>query len=307
MKTSKKIICLLLTAALCTGLLCACQKKQTEDGLGINIYYLNAQGTGLTTVNYKPVEKKPKEQAKELLDELSTQKEDVDYFSPIYGDLEIASFDFKEGTITVDFNSEYENLTVTSEALLRAAVVKTLMQVKGVNSVSFTVDQKPLLDDKGAEIGSMTDDSFVYDYGRGQSQTEKGVLTLYYATEDGNNLKAIDRTVHYSNAIPMEQVVMNYLAESPERDGLMSAIPEGTKVLSVVINENTCYVTMDSGFLNLPEGELREVAIYSIVNSLCELDSVTKVQIIVNNENETVPVETDRVSGIYDADKTLVL
>ncbi len=307
MKTiMKKMTGLLVMVLLFSVFLTSCSKKEAE-GSGIKLYYLNSQGTGLTTVDYSPVETQPKAQVGELLEQLALQKEDVDYFTPISKDIKINSYALSEGILTIDFSPEYENLTVTNEALLRAAVVKTLMQVKTVKGVTFTILSQPLLDAKGVEVGSMTDDSFLFDYGRGQSQTERATLVLYYATEDGNSLKAIRRTVHYSNAMPMEQIVVNNLAEAPGRDGLMSAIPEGTKVMSVVINENTCYVTLDSGFLNFPEGELREVAVYSIVNSLCELDSISKVQIIVNNEAEVIPVESDRVSGTYEADKTYVI
>nr|MCR5546012.1 GerMN domain-containing protein [Lachnospiraceae bacterium] len=75
----------------------------------------------------------------------------------------------------------------------------------------------------------------------------------------------------------------------------------------VVINEGTCYVTLDSSFLSLPEGVSRDVAIYSIVNSLCELDTVSKVQIIVNKESDAALVENDAVSGTYTANYDLVL
>ena len=86
----------------------------------------------------------------------------------------------------------------------------------------------------------------------------------------------------------------------------MSAIPEGTNVLSVVTSDGTCYITMDSNFLNLPEGESREVSIYAIVNSLCALDSVDRVQIIVESAGTAV-ITDDPVSGTYKLNEEIVV
>ncbi len=164
----------------------------------------------------------------------------------------------------------------------------------------------PVTDAAGIPLGPQTLDSYIYDYGQAQSQSEKTKLTLYYATEDGNALTEVTRTVHYSISQPLEQVVMQYLAEAPGTEGLMSAIPEGTNVLSVVTNDGTCYVTLDSNFLNLPEGESRDVSIYAIVNSLCTLDSVDRVQLIVESVGTAV-ITDDPVSGTYKRNDEIVM
>ena len=300
----KKIwsLCLLVLFTLCFA---GCKKDAKESG--INIYYLNNEGTGLVTVSYSFRGNTPYEQVGELLDVLSSEVVDVDYHNPISEEIQIESYDIKEKALTVHFNEEYNNLTDTSEALLRAAVVKTVIQVEGVDNVTFYIGKYPLMDVNENAVGAMTDESFLYDYGQAQSQSESEVLTLYYATVDGNNLREMKQTAHYSTTIPLEQVVLNSLTQTPEAEGIMSAIPEGTKVLSVVINDGICYVTLDSGIFNLPEGETREVAVYSIVNSLCELDTVSKVQIIVNNENDAGLLGNDEVSGTYTPNYDLVV
>ena len=240
-----------------------------------------------------------------LLDGLSQVIEDRDYYAPITGDLTVEDYELDENRLTMYFSQSYRELSPTADALLRASVVQTMQQIDGVDEVSFYIGSDPVTDAAGVPIGPMTADSFIYDYDMAQSQSEKTELTLYYATADGNSLSRVVRTVHYSISQTLEQVVMQYLAESPGDDSLMSAIPEGTNVLSVVTSDGTCYLTFDSAFLNLPVGESRDVAIYSIVNSLCELDSIDRVQIIVEDGGASVGI--DNVSGTYKRNEELIL
>ena len=300
----KKLYLVFVCAFLLFNLVACKNKEETAENY---LYFFNNEGTGLITIPYECKGDSAYDRVGELLEALSEDVVDVDYHNPISDGIEVTSYELNDGALTIHFNEEYETLTDTNEALLRAAVVKTVIQVEGVDNVSFYIGNYPLLDSHDTAVGAMTDDSFLYDYGKAQSQSESKVLTLYYATEDGNNLKALSQTAHYSATIPLEQVVLNCLMQTPEKEGVMSAIPEGTKVLSVVINEGICYVTLDTGILNLPEGESRDVAIYSLVNSLCELDTVSKVQIIVNSESDASLLGNDMVSGTYSANYDLVV
>lgn len=284
-----------------------CVKKESSDSQDdFIVYFFNNDGLGLQAVPYKLKEKNKTSQTDEVIELLSKSTVDVDYRNPISDGLAVENYQFSEDTLILYFNKEYNNISKTNQALLRAAVVKTLVQIDGISSVEFYIGDDPLMDDDERIIGAMTGDSFLFDYGKAQSQAETAKVMLYYATEDGNYLSQTTRMVHYSSNVPLEQVVLNYLSESPNQEGIKSPIPEGTKVLSVVINDSTCYVTLDSGFLNLPEWESREVAIYSIVNTLCELETVSKVQLIVSTEKDVSLVSKDEVSGTYDPDYSFV-
>ena len=301
-KNTKRI---LIAALLFTVLLlCGCKKKTDDDAF--LVYYINENGTGLYPVAENITKGDADDMVKTALDKLSVIVEDKDYYAPIVGDLTIDDYSIEDARLTITFSLAYRDLTPTAEALLRASVVQTMVQIDGIDEVSFYVGLDPVTDTAGIPIGPQTSDSYIYDYGQAQSQSEKTTLTLYYATEDGNGLSEVTRTVHYSISQPLESVVMKYLAYSPGTEGLMSAIPEGTNVLSVVTSDGTCYITLDSNFLNLPEGESRDVSIYAIVNSLCALDSVDRVQIIVESVGTAV-VTDDPVSGTYKRNEEIVV
>ena len=73
-----------------------------------------------------------------------------------------------------------------------------------------------------------------------------------------------------------------------------------TKIVSVTTRDNTCYVNLDEGFLNLPGNVTPEVAIYSIVNSLVELSSINKVQISINGSTDLIYMETIPLSQVFE-------
>ncbi len=278
---------------------------KSDDESRISVYYINENGTGLYPVSESIESGDTDYMVRTLFDRLSQVVEDEDYHAPIVGDLTVDDYTIEDGRLTITFSMSYMDLTPTSKALLRASVVLTMQQVEGVDEVAFYYGANPVTDAAGVPLGPQTTDSFIYDYGQAQSQMEQTTLSLYYATEDGNNISQVNRNVHYSISQPLEQVVMQYLAESPGVEGLMSAIPEGTNVLSVVTSDGTCYITLDPTFLNLPEGESREVSIYSIVNSLCALDAVDRVQIIIEGTGNAA-VSDDAVSGTYKRNDTIV-
>ena len=296
-----------LSLIITTVSLCACNgSKKSAPSDGFIVYFYSNDGLGLQPVSYKLKGTNKTAQTEEVLELLSKKTVDVDYINPISEDLTVENYQFSDETLIIYFNKAYNSLSEMNQAMLKASVVRTLVQLDGVSYVEFYIGDEPLKDDEGYAVGPMNEDSFLVDYGMAQSQAETAKVMLYYATEDGTKLREVSRIVHYSSNIPLEQVVLNYLADNPKEDGIKSPIPEGSKVLSVVINEGTCYVTLDSGFLVLPEWESREVEIYAIVNTLCELDTIDKVQLIVSAEKDVAPVGKDEVSGTYTPEYEIV-
>lgn len=72
------------------------------------------------------------------------------------------------------------------------------------------------------------------------------------------------------------------------------------KLLSVTTVDGVCYVNFDAGFTN-QDYEIQEpIVIYSIVDSLSELSTVSKVQISVNGSTKGVYRDSYKLDKIYD-------
>ena len=170
------------------------------------------------------------------------------------------------------------------EVLTRAAVVRTLMQVKGVECLSFYVGDVPLTDRNGSPIGIMTNESFIENPGEQINSIQEATLVLYFANQEGNGLVQETKEVHYSSNISMEKLVMENLLEGPAGKGVQHAVPEGTKLMNVSVLDGVCYVSLDENFLSQNYNIEESIVIYSIVNSLSELATINKVQISVNGD-----------------------
>ena len=118
-------------------------------------------------------------------------------------------------------------------------------------------------------------------------EIRKTIISLYFKNIETNSLiaeaKAIDVKELYQDPYTY---LINMLIAGPESEKLESAIPEGTKVNSCTLKGNTVYVDLSKEFIdNAPAGITEEsIAIYSIVNTLTELNEVTGVKILINGE-----------------------
>ena len=87
---------------------------------------------------------------------------------------------------------------------------------------------------------------------------------------------------NYTGEESKEEFIVKRLIEGPDEKGYNRIFPKDIKLISVMTTDNICYVNFDSNFLTEQIVGSPELAIYSIVNSLSELNYVHKVQIMVN-------------------------
>ena len=106
--------------------------------------------------------------------------------------------------------------------------------------------------------------------------------------------------VYYSSNVSMEKLIMEQLLEGPQTEGAKSAIPAGTKLINVSVVDGVCYVSLDENFKNQDYQVNEAVVIYSIVDSLTELSTISKVQISVNGDTSGTYRDNFKLSDMYD-------
>ena len=84
--------------------------------------------------------------------------------------------------------------------------------------------------------------------------------------------------------------MLTELMAGPRTHDLWSAIPDDTKLLSVETKGGICTVNFSREYIeNSPGGTAAErMAIYSVVNTLTELDGVEKVQFLIEGKKEKI-------------------
>lgn len=288
--------------------ICACgQREQEKPGKTFKIYYVNNNETGISPYEYTTQTTQREELVPELLEQLGMVSEKLEYKAPLSGSFQLLDYAAVEDQLTLTFDEVYKEQPVTTEVLVRAAVVRTLTQIPGIQYVSFQIRTEPLTDASGTVVGIMGADMFIDNAGNEINTYEKVKLTLYLANEKGDALKKLSRSVVYSSNISMERLVVEQLIAGPgENEKAFPTINPGTKVVSVNVKDGICYVNLDSTFLTQLYNVTSDVTIYSITNSLAELPNVNKVQISINGDTNVNYKENFSLSTVFERNLELV-
>lgn len=289
----RRILCVLLCFALLSG--CSQPARETASPDEVYLYYVTADDSAVVPVPFEapdPGEPGTDEVAfyeKEIMawiDALSGVPENLEYKSPIDNGMGVNAITYLSGQATLDFDSSYLNAPAQTEVLRRAAIVKTLVQIDGVESVAFTVEGMPITDSKQVPIGIMTADTFVSNPGAEINAYETTTVQVYFADEEGTMLIGRTENVGYISNISMERLVVDRVIAGPLTDKAFPTVSPTLKVLNVTTKDGICYVNLDDSFLTKTLKVSDEVVIYSFVNSLTELPNVSKVQFMIDSETE---------------------
>lgn len=270
----KKKIVVFISLVICF-LLCACTSKQKKDN-EMYVYYLNTDKNALIKEIY------PIQDVSEILKKLEVH-------GVLSADVKVGGFRLYNGNLELYFDTNYFLLEKSEEVLTRAAIVRTLVQVEGVDSVSFYIGQDPLTDGKGQAVGMMKAEDFVDNTGASVAAYQTADLILYFSDTEGTGLKEKEmKNVRYNANSSIERVIIEQLMNGTSSLGTRSTIPKSTTLLGVSVKENICYVNFDSKFVTDSYDLNPEVAIYSIVNSLIANGTVSQVQILIDGSSNVV-------------------
>lgn len=118
-------------------------------------------------------------------------------------------------------------------------------------------------------------------------QMRTTLVTLYYQNKDTKELSPEGRMVDVKELLkdPYATLV-KLLIEGPKSEKLQSAIPDGTKILNAELKGDIVYLDLSNEFIDKHEGgkESENNTIYSIVNTLTELNEVNGVKILINGQ-----------------------
>lgn len=287
---------------------CGTSRTAREEG-SIMVYYLNKEQTSVVTAPYIPdAALLQADRAQELIDELlvrMTQPEDTtSQMAPITENM-VSSWSLENGILSLDMAADYRKMDTTREILVRAALVNTLCNVRGVDGVAITVLGEPLKDGAGNPLGAQSGEDYIFSSDSELRAYEQARLHLYFADESGTRLVSTYRTVVYNSNIAQEHLVTEEVLKGPNTDVVYPTINADTNILSVTTRDEICYVNLDHSFLTDPYDVTSQVAIYSLVNSLTELPSVSAVQISIEGDTQESFMDTS-LSNVFTRDLSLV-
>lgn len=216
------------------------------------------------------------ELAGRLLALLLAEPSDTSAAASVPAGTSVLSLAVTGGFARVDLSRQYARLGGVELTLADCCITLTLTQLKNINAVFITSGGHELpyrktqlltaadamLSTRGDALRPVTVQLYFYDSDTDSLRAERQVLALYEGQTRANAL-------------------LEALLRGPESDGLEALLPEDFSVLSVRVEEGVCYLNLPSG---ATLGERAQLAVDSLVRSLCSIDNIESVQFAVDGE-----------------------
>lgn len=208
--------------------------------------------------------------------------------NPIPEGTELIGINIKDKVAIVDFSKEFLKTEGLSEITTRLSVVNTLTRISGVDKVRIRIEGKDMIGPSGMPLGDM-EPALLNDDGTPMAQ-ERKTVTLYFSDNEAMYLVGEEREIIVSEKDSVEELVVKELLKGPVSEHLWDTIPDGTRLISVSTKDGICTVDFSSEFVdNSPGGTTSErMAIYSVVNTLTELEGVQKVQFLIEGKKREI-------------------
>ncbi len=290
------------TVLLTVLLLCGCGTKEAPPEPGeaaYQVYYLNTGMTRLSPLEYRTKTTGTEALLGELMDRFRNVPADVDAQAALSEKVTYQGLRQDGRVLYLYFDNNYTSMKPDREILCRAALVRTLTQVPGVDYINIYSGDQPLMNGDGTPVGMLSAVDFV-DSISDVNAYEMTELTLYFTDRNGELLYPEKREVMHNINTSVERVVLEELISGPESPGLSATLDAQTRLLNVSVNENVCYLNFNAAFLDNTLEVKDDIPIYSIVNSLSELSGINKVQITVNGSQDAVFRETIPLNTLFE-------
>lgn len=263
---------------------CSGKTKQGSSDVDACVYYIEENGTTLVEMNVSLPDGSEEEKAANLIEKLLNPPKGKT--SPLCAGTKLISVTIEDEIATVDFSKEFSNYSDPRYTLSTAALAKTLCTLDYISGVRILVEGSDALGADGTPIGVIMKDDILD--AAAPTDVTKSDVVLYFANGMGEGLSAERRTVEYPASSAIEKTIVEELIKGPINDGNISIIPTDTKVLSVETKNGVCFVNLSKEFVDKYQGGTagEVLTIYSIVNSLTELDTVSSVQLLIEGEKK---------------------
>ena len=274
---------LLIISAIVAALFIAGSKHIEQ--IGVDLYFINDDGTGIVSEPQNIRYRTDDDLIRGAFDQLRRGPSSSKLKPIMPKDTEITGIELSGGGfLTVNFSEKFLSDDPSRNILNVYAVVKTLCSTAHVSSVKVLVGGEPITgrDKKPLEYISASDINLETE----EYRSELRAVDLYFADSKAKKLVKETRTIKITDQQPIEQYLINELIKGTSSKKMKSLLSDKTVLVSVDVEENICYLNFKSNYLDDNSGtsEHEKLVIYSIVNSLTELQTISGVQFYMDGK-----------------------
>ncbi len=251
--------------------------------INVDLYFMNEQGTEIVAEPRSVRYRDDKELVKNVVEKLRKGPSNSKRGRIMPKDTKLQDFWLAEGGgLVLDFSSQFLSGDAQKNVLRAYAVTKTLCSTGIVTSVKVTVNGGEITDRDGKPLDFVAASDINLENEEYYSEMRK--ITLYFAK--GSKLVREERTIKTTDLQPIEQYIINELIKGPKDKALSPVLSKDTVLMSVDVEDNICYLNFRESFLKENKGDSthEKLALYSIVNSLTELQTISRVQLYMDGK-----------------------
>ena len=248
------------------------------DKMIVDLYFMNEAETGIVAESSEIKYKNDIELTKNVLEKLRKGSSVSKRGRIMPKDTKVNTIEMAyDGNVTVDFSESFLSDDPLKNVLHAYAVTKTLCSTGKISQVRVTVCGNDISDRDGNQLGFVAASDINLETEEYSSELRK--IVLYFASDSGF-LSKEERTVKITDQQPIEQYIINELIKGPDDKSLRAPLSRDTILISADVEDNICYLNFKSNFIkeNSGSSEHERLVIYSMVNSLTELQTISRVQ-----------------------------
>ena len=177
-----------------------------------------------------------------------------------------------DNNLSLDFFAKQIPDTKTS-LLANGALCQTLFQLSDLQNITIRILSE---NEEVIMENTFTRDSF-YFYGNEDEHVNIRQLTIYYPNKEGNALTRGTVKVRQEKDKTIEEQIVSVLASR-------GVIPSNTTVNTIYCSSGVCYIDFGKTFMEGFPSTEGKLIIYSLVNSITEINGIDALYILVNGE-----------------------
>lgn len=260
---------------------CKSEATQVSNEFQHTVYLANSDNNGLIAVEVNLAGNSLESQVENIIKILKNGSQAGK--SSISATVNVVSVKIDEKNVVINFDETYTKMTSVEEILCRSSIVKSITALAGIDSVEFYIGSIPYQNSNGTVLGAMGPDDVVLDFSGKEDKEVTKQKVLYFADKESKLLVPVEYEIPRNVDEQIEKTILNLLIKGPTDENLVSLIPVETKVKNVYTSDGVCYVDLSEDFITKHMGgsSAEMLTIYSIVNTLTELDNINKVQFLI--------------------------
>jgi len=299
------ILGLFLTAAYLDA-----QTHEDETFIGVGVFFLNPATNTLERETRTIQKGTNEEMVSELLNEILTRAprtRGLVSAVPEFVTLQEGELIENHFRLQLMFSTNGEVMTPEEELFFKSALCWTMTELPMIRDLHIYINEREMQRADGDPVGLLNRDNLIIDKVISPFRSEVHRAVLYFTDSTFQGLIAEDRVIQVSTLSPrpdMARQVVESLIAGPSRLEHVATIPPETVIREISTEGDICYVNLSPELFArpmTPDGDALLV-IYSLVNSLTEIDGIRRVQFLIDSRKvETVegghdlslPIERD--------------